>query len=124
MSTRGPGRALCGHGGCGSHGGTGGALARRRLGPTSLLRLVAGEQFPAEGELSLGTSVRLGYASQTRDGLDDDKTVYEEISQGVDTILLSGKEVRSSQREGSHGLRPPQVPPPSSNPPALLLDRR
>ena len=97
-----------------------GVIGANGTGKTSLLRLVAGEQFPAEGELSLGTSVRLGYASQTRDGLDDDKTVYEEISQGVDTILLSGKEVRSSQREGSYGLRPPPVPPPSSNPASPL----
>ena len=103
-----------------------GVIGANGTGKTSLLRLVAGEQFPAEGELSLGTSVRLGYASQTRDGLDDDKTVYEEISQGVDTILLSGKEVRDGSHVSlavAHGMHLRSLPHPLTPPPPLL-DRR
>ena len=58
-----------------------GVVGANGTGKTSLLKLIAGEATPDEGEVSLGGTVRVGYASQTRDGLDDDKSVFEEISQ-------------------------------------------
>ena len=70
-----------------------GIVGANGTGKTSLLRLIAGELDPHEGEMRLGPSVRLGYASQTRDGLAAHKSVYEEISQGLDTIMLGTREV-------------------------------
>ena len=70
-----------------------GIVGANGTGKTSLLRLIAGEERPDEGQLNLGPSVVLGYASQTRDGLDDKKSVYEEISQGLETITMGGQEV-------------------------------
>ena len=58
-----------------------GVVGANGTGKTSLLKLIAGEHAPTEGSVELGPSVRLGYASQTRDGLDNKKSVYEEISQ-------------------------------------------
>jgi len=70
-----------------------GIVGANGTGKTSLLRLIAGELDPHEGEMRLGPSVRLGYASQTRDGLAAHKSVYEEISQVLDTIMLGTREV-------------------------------
>jgi len=70
-----------------------GVIGANGTGKTSLLKLIAGEVEPAAGAVRLGPSVALGYASQTRDGLDSEKTVYEEISQGVDTLTLGQREV-------------------------------
>jgi sulfate-transporting ATPase len=70
-----------------------GIVGANGTGKTSLLRLIAGETTPDAGELALGPSVALGYASQTRDGLDPAKTVFEEISQGLETITMGGQEV-------------------------------
>lgn len=82
-----------------------GVVGANGTGKTSLLRLIANEQKPDAGDVSLGSTVRLGYASQTRDGLDNDKTVYDEIAQGVDTILLGAKEVNTRAYVASFNLK-------------------
>ena len=70
-----------------------GVIGANGTGKTSLLKLIAGEVEADEGSVRLGPSVKLGYASQMRDGLDDDRSVYEEIAQGVDSLMLGGREV-------------------------------
>ena len=58
--------------------------------------MISGEEVPDHGELKLGQTVQLGYVNQNRDGLDPKKSVYEEISQGLETLALGNREVSSS----------------------------
>jgi ATP-binding cassette ChvD family protein len=82
-----------------------GVIGANGTGKTSLLRLIAGELSPTEGSVRLGPTVRLGYASQTRDGLAAHRTVYDEISQGVDTLMLGDREVNVRAYVAAFNLR-------------------
>jgi energy-dependent translational throttle protein EttA len=57
--------------------------------------MVVGEEEPDDGELRLGDSVELAYVDQSRDALDPDKTVWEEISDGYDQIKVGDREMNS-----------------------------
>ena len=54
-------------------------------GKTTLFRMIVGEEKPDSGSLRLGETVDLAYVDQSRDALDPDKNVWEEISEGYDT---------------------------------------
>src|SRR5205814_9093772 len=56
-----------------------GVIGPNGAGKTTLLRMITGEEDPDDGELRLGDSVELAYVDQSRDALDPDKTVWEEI---------------------------------------------
>ncbi len=64
-------------------------------GKTTLFRMITGQEKPDGGTIKVGESVQLGYVDQSRDALDGKKTVWEEISNGQDIILLGKKEVNS-----------------------------
>jgi len=64
-------------------------------GKTTLFRMITGQEKPDRGTIKIGESVRLGYVDQSRDSLDGKKTVWEEISEGNDMILLGKKEMNS-----------------------------
>lgn len=64
-------------------------------GKTTLFRMIIGEEQPDRGALRIGESVRLGYVSQSRETLDPNKTVWEEISGGEDTIVLGKRSMAS-----------------------------
>ena len=64
-------------------------------GKTTLFRMIVGEEKPDAGELRLGDSVELAYVDQSRDALDPDKTVWEEISDGYDQIKVGEREMNS-----------------------------
>ena len=55
-------------------------------GKTTLLRMIVGDEQPDAGTLDLGPTVVLSYVDQHRDALDDEKTVFEEITGGTDQI--------------------------------------
>ena len=57
--------------------------------------MITGQEKPDKGTIKIGESVHLGYVDQSRDALDGKKTVWEEISNGQDVILLGKKEVNS-----------------------------
>ena len=57
-------------------------------GKTTLARLISEREQPDAGTLTIGDTVKLAYVDQTRDALDGEKTVWEEISGGLDTIEL------------------------------------
>jgi ATPase subunit of ABC transporter with duplicated ATPase domains len=84
-----------------------GVIGSNGTGKTSLLRLIAGDVTPDEGSVRLGPSVQLGYASQTRDGLEPTKSVYQEISQGLETITVGGQEVSVRAYVAAFNLRGP-----------------
>jgi ATPase subunit of ABC transporter with duplicated ATPase domains len=73
-----------------------GIVGPNGAGKTTLFKMITGEEKPDAGTLRLGDSVKLGYADQMRAGLDDDKTVWEQLSGGLDIIKLAGvREVNS-----------------------------
>jgi len=76
-------------------GGIVGIVGANGAGKTTLFRMITGEETPDGGELRLGDTVKLGYVDQSRDSLDDKKTVWEEISGGLDMIMLGKKEIQS-----------------------------
>jgi sulfate-transporting ATPase len=72
-----------------------GVIGANGAGKTTLFRMIVGEEEPDGGSLRLGESVELAYVDQDRDALDADKTVWEEISDGYDTIKVGEREMNS-----------------------------
>jgi energy-dependent translational throttle protein EttA len=76
-------------------GGIVGIIGPNGAGKTTLFRMVVGQDAPDGGRLTVGETVKLGYVDQSRDSLDSQKTVWEEISGGHDIILLGSRQVNS-----------------------------
>jgi ATP-binding cassette ChvD family protein len=76
-------------------GGIVGVIGPNGAGKTTLFRMITGEEQPDGGTLRLGETVQLGYVDQSRDALDANKTVWEEVSGGHDEIELGKKTVAS-----------------------------
>jgi len=76
-------------------GGIVGIVGANGAGKTTLFRMITGQDTPDGGTLRLGDTVKLGYVDQSRATLDANKGVWEEISGGLDVIMLGQKEVQS-----------------------------
>ena len=76
-------------------GGIVGVIGPNGAGKTTLFRMITGQDKPDAGEIKVGESVHLGYVDQSRDSLDGKKSVWEEISGGLDQIMLGKREVNS-----------------------------
>ena len=76
-------------------GGIVGVIGPNGAGKTTLFRIIVGQDTPDNGAIRVGDTVKLGYVDQSRDTLDDKKTVFEEISGGNDVIKLGAREVPS-----------------------------
>ena len=76
-------------------GGIVGIIGPNGSGKTTLFRMITGEQNPDSGEIELGNSVKLSYIDQSRDTLDDNKTVWQEIANGQDLIQVGTLEMPS-----------------------------
>ena len=76
-------------------GGIVGVIGPNGAGKTTLFRMLTGGETPDSGSLSVGDTVKLGYVDQSRDALDDDKTVWEVISDGLDELELGKRTVPS-----------------------------
>jgi len=76
-------------------GGIVGVIGPNGAGKTTLFRMITGQEAPDSGTIKVGESVQLGYVDQSRDALDDKKTVWEEISGGNDVIYLAKREINS-----------------------------
>ena len=76
-------------------GGIVGVIGPNGAGKTTLFRMITEQEKPDQGTIKLGESVRLGYVDQSRDTLDGVKTVWEEISGGLDQLQLGKREVNS-----------------------------
>ena len=72
-----------------------GVIGPNGAGKTTLFRMITGEEKPDGGSLSLGDTVQLGYVDQSRDALDSSKSVWEEISGGLDEIKLAERSMQS-----------------------------
>ncbi len=76
-------------------GGIIGVIWPNGAGKTTLFRMFIGDQQPSSGALRIGSTVEMGYVDQSRDALDPDKTIYEEISGGHDTIEMAGRKINA-----------------------------
>jgi energy-dependent translational throttle protein EttA len=76
-------------------GGIVGVIGPNGAGKTTLFRMITGQERPDGGTLRIGDTVQIGYVDQSRDALDPDKTVWDEISGGNDEIELGRKKVAS-----------------------------
>jgi ATP-binding cassette ChvD family protein len=74
-----------------------GVIGANGAGKTTLFRMVTGQEEPDAGKIELGETVELAYVDQSRDTLDPEKTVWEEISGGDDQITLGERKVNSRQ---------------------------
>ncbi|MBA3329018.1 MAG: energy-dependent translational throttle protein EttA [Solirubrobacterales bacterium] len=72
-------------------GGIVGVIGPNGAGKTTLFRMITGQEQPDGGELRVGDTVRLAYVDQSRDALDDDKGVWEEISGGEDQLKVGDR---------------------------------
>lgn len=76
-------------------GGIVGVIGPNGAGKTTLFRLITGQEQPDNGSFKVGDTVSLSYVNQSRDALDDKKSVFDEISGGDDLIKLGTKEVNA-----------------------------
>jgi ATP-binding cassette ChvD family protein len=76
-------------------GGIVGVIGPNGAGKTTLFRMITGQEAPDSGTLKIGETVQIGYVDQSRDALDPNKTVWEQISNGHDEIELGKRKVAS-----------------------------
>ncbi len=86
-------------------GGIVGVIGPNGAGKTTLFRMIAGEEEPDSGALRVGESVELAYVDQSREALDPQKTVWQEISGGLDQIVVGGRELPSRAYVGSFNFK-------------------
>ena len=70
-----------------------GVIGANGAGKTTLFRMITGAEAPDGGTLTIGSTVQLAYVDQSRDTLDADRTVYQEITDGAETLVVGGREV-------------------------------
>jgi ATP-binding cassette ChvD family protein len=88
-------------------GGIVGVIGPNGAGKTTLFRMITGQLAPDAGTLRIGETVELGYVDQSRDSLDNDKTVYAEISGGHDTLEMGGRKVNARAYVSRFNFRGP-----------------
>ena len=86
-------------------GGIVGVIGPNGAGKTTLFKMITGLDKPDSGTFSVGPSVKLGYVDQSRETLDPNKTVWEELSGGLDIIKLGTKEISSRAYCGSFNFK-------------------
>ncbi len=86
-------------------GGIVGVIGPNGAGKTTLFKMITGQDKPDSGTFSVGPTVKLGYVDQSRESLDPNKTVWEELSGGLDIIKLGTREVSSRAYCGSFNFK-------------------
>jgi ATP-binding cassette ChvD family protein len=76
-------------------GGIVGVIGPNGAGKTTLFRLITEQDKPDAGEFNVGATVKLGYVDQSRDSLDADKTLFDEIADGLDFVTLGKREMNA-----------------------------
>ncbi len=82
-----------------------GVIGANGAGKTTLFRMITGQEQADEGSLRVGQTVQLAYVDQSRDTLDADRTVYQEITDGQDTLLIGNREVNGRAYCGSFNFK-------------------
>ena len=86
-------------------GGIVGVIGPNGAGKTTLFRMITGAEEPDSGTLRVGTTVQLAYVDQSREVLDSAKTVYEQITGGVDRLVVGGRELHGRAYVASFGFK-------------------
>ena len=86
-------------------GGIVGVIGPNGAGKSTLFRMLTGQEQPDEGTVSFGDTVQLSYVDQSRDALDGEKTVWEEISDGLDIVKLGDAEMNSRKYCGAFNFK-------------------
>ena len=86
-------------------GGIVGVIGPNGAGKTTLFRMITGQDEPDSGTLKVGETVKLGYVDQSRDSLNPDNTVWQEISEGTDVIYLGKRAVQSRAYVGAFNFK-------------------
>jgi energy-dependent translational throttle protein EttA len=82
-----------------------GIVGANGAGKTTLFRMFAGQESPDSGTLTIGKTVQMAYVDQSRDNLNPENTVYEEITGGIDTFKFNGREINGRAYVGSFNLK-------------------
>jgi len=88
-------------------GGIVGVIGPNGAGKTTLFRLITGQEQPDSGEIKVGPTVRLGYVDQSRDHLNPNKNVWEEISDGLDRFTFGKHDVSTRAYVGAFNFKGP-----------------
>ncbi len=88
-------------------GGIVGIIGANGAGKTTLFRMFTGEEKPDSGEFKVGPTVELGYVDQSRDSLNDEHSVYEEISDGNETLEMGGRKINARAYVNRFNFRGP-----------------
>jgi ATP-binding cassette ChvD family protein len=86
-------------------GGIVGVIGPNGAGKTTLFRLITGRDEPDEGKIVVGPTVDMAYVDQSREDLDPDKTVYEEITGGHDVVVIGGREMHGRAYCGAFNFK-------------------
>jgi len=86
-------------------GGIVGVIGPNGAGKSTLFRMLTGDETPDSGTVEIGNSVKMSYVDQSRDSLDGTKTVWEEISDGLDVVKLGDAEVNSRAYTGAFNFK-------------------
>ncbi len=86
-------------------GGIVGVIGPNGAGKTTLFRMITGQEKPDDGTIRVGETVKLGYVDQSRDALDPNKTVWEEISGGAEVVKLGKHEANTRAYCSSFNFR-------------------
>jgi ATP-binding cassette ChvD family protein len=82
-----------------------GIIGPNGAGKTTLFRMIVGDEKPDDGDLRVGSTVQLAYVDQSREALDPDKTVYEEVTGGVDHLVVGGREMHGRAYVAGFGFK-------------------
>lgn len=88
-------------------GGIVGVIGPNGAGKTTLFRMLVGHEQPDSGTLRVGDTVQLAYVDQSRDALSPDKTVWQEISDGLDVIAIGNYQINSRAYVGRFNFKGP-----------------
>ncbi|MEM9763212.1 MAG: energy-dependent translational throttle protein EttA, partial [Pseudomonadota bacterium] len=86
-------------------GGIVGVIGPNGAGKSTLFRMITGQENPDSGSIEIGDTVKLSYVDQSRDALDPEKTVWEEISNGLDVLTLGDAEMNSRAYCGAFNFK-------------------
>jgi energy-dependent translational throttle protein EttA len=86
-------------------GGIVGVIGPNGAGKTTLFRMIVGTETPDSGELKVGSTVQLAYVDQSRDNLTPDNSVYDEITEGAERIVVGNRELHGRAYVSSFGFK-------------------
>jgi ATP-binding cassette ChvD family protein len=82
-----------------------GVIGPNGAGKSTLFRIITGQEKPDSGTFRLGETVKLSYVDQSRDALDPNKTIWQEISQGLDVLTVGKREINTRSYVGSFNFK-------------------